>query len=773
MKKSGLSRLIFKEHLYTHIRPGQPSGLEGTGYPRRVIMKNAPVTLLQGLAVAHADGSESFFYICGDTLYAYNTVSLEKTMTTVTDEVEHGVADGDSVIIFTRSGAPRRFSRSAAGEWSETELFPDVAPYIIERKDMSLASVTVDGLMLKGSYDSRDHILSATDTDTLSRSVDDAYRRLVDSAAADGCLAQPVIARYRLYGRDGRAFYTSAPVMIAADAGVQATEAEVTITGNSVQSYSLSARLFKLELVPSVTADTLRDTYVSRAELLISPQIHPYLAGAPAVCRYKGADGGNPKYDLHIPGVSDILPLTADGSAVRTRALAILASIDTALRPAGSVTPGLSADLAALASLKPSDPAGYMKFTSRHSARNGDLILYGDITEMPFAGNSLPELSIRSAAASGGSPSAVKVTMADGSSVVRSVTSLRSTLSISPLLAYPDPEAVSMLIITESGRVEYPLEPSPCGRWAFRLAADCKPAEAPSGAGGFILPTASPGVKRMPDRVAVASADEPLRLLASTATGLGIVKALCAAPRSGVTWEFGKAGFYAMGTGGIAGVSPSARQRTLSSAIIDPRSVSSRSCVAPVPGSIAVVAGNELLRLEGSKVKTLLTPCRATAIGYSPIFSELWLSGGDADETRVLNLVNGHIYRRADISPIAFVNLSQMTIAVDAEGRFFNLDIEDDVTRAISFSAIAELKNGRWSHMDFSLPLSGRALAGSVDIYPLHSRDAAPVTGIHLNINGDVDHPAASRLLLPHCHLLRVEVNITTPYPKKFRYDPE
>ncbi|MCM1522647.1 MAG: hypothetical protein NC039_08355 [Muribaculaceae bacterium] len=768
--------LALVDYSHHNLRPDIDTGYVGVGSPRRIMLKNSRVRVVDGLCYAHGDGTETFFYSVPGKLMAYNTAGREQELAAVIGDVCHGITDGDGVIVFGEDGSPRRFVCDKTGRWEEREISLDITPYIIERRDMSVETAEVADVKLAGTYDQRNHQLTSEDADKLGTALSEAYRHLVDGAAGAGCMVQPVLARYRLYGLDGRVLYTSAPVMVAPADGVQAVSGEALVSAgeSTVSGMRLTARAFRLELVPSVVADPLRDTYVGRVELMVSPQLHPYIDGVPANCSYKGADGGVVRYEVNIPGY------TEQSSPVKARMLSVLANVEKSFRPDATVVPTLKDDLKTLSSLQIGGSAAPFipsAFKARCSARNGSSVLYGGLTFAPFSGYALPEMAIVSEATEWGIPTAVRVTMADGSTVVRAVTSGRTMSALSPLLLYPSPEARSMLIITDEGRMECPLTPSPCGRWSYWVNPGCVPLSPPEGGSGFILPSASPSDQEYPDALAVASADDPLRLLTVTHAGVGRVTALAAAPRSGMSWDFARAGFYAMGVQGIAGVQPSSALTSVHTSIIDKRGVKAGRCVAQTVGGVAAVAGGELLQLTGSRVKTLLSPCDADMVGYSTTHQGLLYGSAEGS---ALNLLTTPLNT---ISPgvSALIALSDRLIGVDeGSGRFYDLSVEVDGDQTIEITAVARIDASGWTRGMLRLPISGRSLYGTVRITPVFTNPINPINSTPtpwlpattLTLRGDIDHPVVSHVLLPHCHGVRVEVKITTPYPKYFRYDP-
>ena len=112
----------------------------------------------------------------------------------------------------------------------------------LTRQDMTAVSADIPAVTLKGSYDTSSRTLCDADRATLDKGMRDAYLRLCDLARLQRRYIQPVVARYRLIGDGGDVIYTSAPVLISPESGLQATHASILLTGEGFRQMS-GARL--------------------------------------------------------------------------------------------------------------------------------------------------------------------------------------------------------------------------------------------------------------------------------------------------------------------------------------------------------------------------------------------------------------------------------------------------------------------------------------------------------------------------------------------------
>lgn len=210
---------------------------------------------------------------------------------------------------------------------------------------------------------------------------------------------------------------------------------------------------------------------------------------------------------------------------------------------------------------------------------------------------------------------------------------------LSPLICYPDPEAVSLRIAFRkdgvSRRLDLPLTPSPCGRFAFWLHPSHRPFDPLAEEGlldaPYIVPVVRSYPREFPDRVGVASADSPLSLSSVASVGGGEVKAVAPAPGSGSAWDFAAPKFVVFSTEGIHSLALSATSglRVKGVRLLDPRSVGEESCVCASPMGVYALAGGDLVKVRRTDVLTVATGLsRFRRISWCG--SELWMASDDA-----------------------------------------------------------------------------------------------------------------------------------------------
>lgn len=780
-----------------HLRRSRDGrGFEGVGIPSRHRLTEKIDRLIDGVTATSGDGSEWLFYVdAAGALKAWSGKYGASTLDPApAADIASGVmADGRLYIFHEGSGA-RCFGYSGQGVWEERELFCAGACSIV-RRDMSLETATVPPVALKGAYDTRVHSVSTADAKAIGSALRDAYLRVASAAASSHRCVQPVMARYKLYGKDGALLYTSAPVMVVPDEGLQMTETAMEIASPGFSQTSvmtLSARAFSLECVRAEPDAEIWERVVGRTEIETAPQLHPLslAGGAASVCRYQGVSGQNLRFTCNLPGFGRGVEPGEPGGIAAGYAEAVLAFAGEAFRP-WRLPLGTAADEAAavsaltdrLSRLVPVSEAEALlsapnRFSACSAASGGGSVMYGGLVSIPFGGWSLAELAISVADLPAGISTALSFDIGRGGKAVAGGRVDGHDLTrFSPLIAYPSPRGVSAELRTSAGRLSVELRPSRCGRWSFYLSPSCRPVELEGSRVPFEIPAGKTVPEAFPHLAAVARSSSPLSLKAVGRSPVGPVRALCPAARAGTAWEFGRESYYLFGPGGIAGLVAGKLLETLSAAIIDARGVTSAGAVASVPGAVAALAGGDLVRLVGSRVSTLLPGVAGRCLGYEPLWRELWCSaprealeeGDDTPPVTAVELETGLAFTRSDVTPRSFCLLGQEMLMLCTDGKLRCGGHEEPSAHTVAITLTASPGPGAgWRRRLLSVPLSGRGLNGKVGVTA--SQGAGGTTGVaSLSLTGDVSHPVALSLALPHCHEVTVDVSASTFYPQNFR----
>lgn len=777
-----------------NLRPLPSGGLCAVGRPRTVACfeSGTPVAVRGGCFTLH-DGTRCVLMYHDGYLKAVVEAGDGgmEVMTVCRMDAAPSCAIGidDGVIVMPAEGEARRFAFVGTGDgggWSETRLFPSLPPLMIVRRDMGTAVSSVPALSLRSAYSTTSQHLSDTDQDIVDKAMREAYVRLSDGALLRGRYIQPVVARYRLIGDGGRVLYTSAPVIVAPQAGLQGVTATLALTGDGfrqVAATSLSAVEFVPEIEYTRTPDAAWEALVRSVELLVSPQLHPYSATLPGYTSKSGATATQLTLTARLPGVDPLRQSAAASTRMAVCVAAILDNADTALQPLSLPADTLSelSRLQSIASIRPvaatAETALAVNLSAPHTfnasavARSGDLVAWGGLTVNPFDGYSLPEMAIAASSGQSAVPTAVKVTMHDGSSVVRTAVMTGSGEPVmSPLLVYPSADAVEMTLLAGSKALTVPLTPTPCGRAAYYLSPDLRPLALAEERGGFVVPSASPRRRHYPSAIAVCPVATPFDAVAVSYGDGTSIQALLPALRHSNSFTVPSARFYLFGAGGILSMTLSDNRKRVNLNLLDSRSVSSPRAVTPMAGGVAAIAGGALVTVTGARPTTLLEHCQATMLGWSDRYGELWCMGGDGEDEAVIAADDGAVlYTRAGIGIADAVSTGTGMILVTASGQLLDTSAEEDAEVSVCHASTIGHSFSPGTCATLLGGIFGEAVSGTIALEVSHGApERAGATLRTLTITGgDLNHPLCEPVRLPHSHLLALTISLTTSHPSK------
>lgn len=723
----------------------------------------------------------------------------------------------DGIVIVPASGVPL-VAPSLTGSPARPSISP-LPPLSLRCMAMGTVTASIAPVTLKGTYSSTSRTLNDTDRATLDKAMRDAYLRLSDRALLHGRHIQPLLARYRLIGHGGTVIYTSSPVVIGPDCGLQATRTTLTLSGDGMRSMTatqLTATEFSVGFSFISEPDEAWHTAVRAVEILISPQLHPLSALLPGTCSFSSASATSLTMDYLLPGVNPLANPADEGQYLRTCITSIIDNADTAMRPSPRAwtdtlaeiaslhslasLPATSPSAAALMGVRLSAPHG---FSASAVARSGDMVAWGDLRAIPFDGYTLPELSTVTATATAAVPTAVSIAMLDGASVVsRAVMRTLSPVALSPLVLYPSPDACSATLIAGKRATTLPLTPSPCGRWGYYISPTLRPVSFTDTLPGFVVPSADPPVHAYPAAIAAARASAPLSPVAFTVGDAGRVVALLPALRHSSSFTVPAARFYVAGTGGLSSMSLNDRLSRINLNLLDPRPISSAGSITAIPGGIAFVAGGGLFTISGSRAPSLLTRLSSIVTGAtptpsadtacarptSPSASDEWLLGWDdthgelwcipatradatspqTETTAVITSPDGStLYTRSSPPISSVLSTASRLMLIDTSGNILDPTSEEwDNTplTARHLSAIpCNFKPG--AETILNLPVYGHDLRGTITLYAAHATHPGryphlPLMTITVK-GGDLNHPLVQRVRLPHAHTLILDISLT------------
>lgn len=822
-----------------NLRPsGRGDGLEAVGKPVPLRLKTLlrDARLLPGGRIIGPDGREYLFLEYGGVLLCYDGENL--TALPEAPGCPCGIIrSGDRyLVLMGDEEAMMWLFVNDDGEWTWRSAAAMPEPLAIVRKDEGRLSAKIDGCTLRGSYSSRSSRLTEADEGTVANLLRDAYCSIGYAANARMLFFQPVIVRYCLFDRQRRVLYTSAPVMVSSSVGQQLLSVDLSLSGNgfsTVGEQTVSVEAFSVMLKPCAPLGEEWHDVVGDVCIMATPQLHPYDGGGYAPYRFGDFTATEGTLRAHIPGVNDAVA-TQGGYGSRLRSLVedVLAGLDVCVRSIGTArfnpvkgvwngieypfySPILVTEreielldelidesreaLASIASRgRVADTLSASHWLCAGAGdEDGDCIAYTDVAAKRFKGWLPCEFAVETAESDPDVPDtaavASKVTFADGSSCVRSgIVRGFSIGAVSPLLTYPSADAVKLELFYDNRYLSVPLRPDPSGRFAYWLSETGAPVKMQPDMPAFILPTESPRSLPFPGMVAVASASDPLRVVAVADTSEGKPVALRAAPSSAGGWDAGSARFYLFGSGGTHALTVNSARTRLTVRRIDSRPVGSGDAVCELgESSIALLAGEDLVKISGQKVTTLRPFTGARSLGWNARRGELTcFHSPDHPCPENFSLIEGNVvtplfpdavvtdsqgrllYSRSVPQPRSLLSVAGEVVGIDADGQLYDFCRESDEESvdvyyrasiaAKSGTTTAKLSGGSIGcrnsafaagRYDFELPLFGNVETGRIEIRGDNGAGTLRsdlLTGIELR--GEISHLPPLRVLSPHRH---------------------
>ena len=785
----------------TNLRPDPNWGLAAVGIPRLIASLPGAIPV-NGGEFTLPDGTHIIIVLHAGALKSVSsdgTVAVIATAAQLTDTPTCSLpVDGGIIVMFAASrpcryGYTRATTGSQALKWTRTDLFPDLPPLMFVRNDMSIIGACTPAFTLDDTYTSDSQTLTDGDGAKVDRIMRDAYIRLSDKALARGWCIQPVFARYRLIGNHDEVLYVSAPVLISPDKGLQATTLSLTLTGQGLRQ-AAESRITATAFVPALTYTADPDSawlkLVRDVEIEITPQLHPYSAVLPGTSsRTSYTAGAGLAMRITLPGVNPDVTPGAPGSITARQVTAVLDHTDRAFmeRDAGSTDRELSLldrimrcddgtdntpdnDLATCISAPHA-------FTASAVARSGDTVAWGGISAIPFNGYALHEMGIKNAPANDNAvPTAAVVTMRDGSSVVRAVASRKYRVTtLSPLIVYPSPDAVSIELLSGRDGITLPLTPSPGRRFSYYLDPSLRPMAFNEDRYAFSEPSASPTLRPYPTAIVTAVARTPLQPKALSAGEGAPVHTLCAASRRSNALTAPTSLFYAFSASGITAVSLSDSRRRLNLTLVDRRSVMSPQCVTPIADGVAALADGALITITGtsSRPGLLLSACDAAMIGWSDRYGEIWCIPQVPGSPVTVISPDGKVrYTREgiDIAAVSSEGGSRMYLFTTA-GDILDASDEEDLTVTVRHVASVRHAYAPNTEIDARVGMFGEQVGGGI-LFTVSDApyvpDTAPVMTRPFS-QEDLEGSVHVKVQLTQSTRLHREVAVTSPYPSTLK----
>lgn len=632
------------------------------------------------------------------------------------------------------------------------------------------ATVAIAGRTLAGEYTSREGRLTDDDITSLGRDVVSGLKRASAMLMSRGYVVGPVIGRCVARDRQGREVVSSPPLLLhnpAGGSGLPSVSARVTGSGGyfrAMESTSLSLGGLSVSVALGADMDDATAARIDTVELLMTPSLAAMDLAADIDGVVTDYDGTACRLAVTMPGVARGGELEAARRRVEAAldhlpALErIVARVDGRELRQGSVTVAITAreslarQIAAVDKALQTAPvvavdAGDIVREAHVTARMGDLLMAGDIEERHADGWS-PAAFMTGGKATGSDATCFSeaTLVTAGGEYVTVVAAGAGCLidSLNPLVCYPGgmADSVVMRYKGSDGRpcgVDMTLRSTADRRYCYNLSDDLAPRTGKL-ASPVEVPTPSGGITRREGLLTVARADNPEVICAMTEVE-GRVTAIVEAT-GGSTLDFGRRRGRVTTTAGIFSASVDSAVSRVKTELIDKRGVESGSCVSRGENRLLAIAGDDLVEIGEKRVSTIVRGVGGTALGSVRATGETWLLRQDGEA--IVMTPGGQFYLRDDIAAVALHDTGVCTVAVDAAGNSYNLDVESEVTPPVEWRMRLPGERPRGY---LSIDINGRRVNGRVTLSADRgSGTAAGMKVMTVSVNGSVAEPLKLRL---------------------------
>ena len=658
--------------------------------------------------------------------------------------------------------------------------FPVVVTEVASESVMPLA---VARFAMSGSYTGESVTLDANDAARLAKSLCDAYSRGSADATAAGQFVAPVFVRYRLLDANGDMLFESVP-KLHVPTGRHDVSMTTTLPVESFQAVgggTLSVPVFRVDAIVPASRGTVAERRVARLEVQVTPQVHRvdetlsvihHIASGTVTATVPGcgtANGARLRYRRRVVKVlaavdalfDTVLTVEnpfADGAAERR--FSVNAAGRTMAEEQKLVTTArVDAEPRWLSQCRLPH-----RFTASAALRDGDLTLYADPRVSLFEGHPVQFFGNHGEVADDVETVATVRLLNDGSRVVsHSVAKSWRSMSLSPVIVYPDARAVSIeLQLCDSEGVnrclELPL--TPCGRFACYVSDDVAAIDLDEGKGEceLTIPQSTHTGTSYKGRIVA----ERNGSLSGCETGAGSIATLWPAPRpSASAWESSRMRYLALGADGIFALTFGNGGMT-APVKLDSRPVIRPDAVVTVTrgikgNSVCAIAGGDLVAVTGSRVETVATAVDASMLLWDSPHGELLAIRASADSwvpSRAM-VMHGDGWSERLLPPVSacFSRPGCARFTSAAQGGVFSLD--RGIDSAVRCVYRAEVKQHP-RHIVRSIPfideitvdLTAGEADGTITLSGHHGRGPERDFSV-LIVSGEVNRPIAFATMMP------------------------
>ena len=645
------------------------------------------------------------------------------------------VASAGKVTVMTADG-PYMLVESA-GVLEVAGYVADLPTVMFEAVEAATFSETAAPLTLSQSYSSGATV-AETDRRAIARALADVARRMNDNAVRAGAMLAPTIARCRFLDADGNTVHKTPPVL----AGIGPTPIDSYINlytigtdGVTLTPQTVEATAWRLQ----VTIDgTLPGAWASVVRAVAVDICQPFADTDPGISRAVARVTGRNSLTVNA-ALNAINTLSADiPDESRRRVLGAMTAAEGAFVEVHRFTAPIVSGTSTVLTCSPltaGTPVAALPaegvphtFVAEGCAVNGTTVAWRGARRRRWSGYDLRHFGAQFADKAW--RAVVTVTFADGERVEWSGSgSTGAPTAFSPMLCYPDADAVSMrvsVLVDGSSPRSHTVALSPCGTYAASVDSTFAPIAFSTQESSIV----GEGEARVthPRRLVIADTSTPFAALSAFSLGDGIT-AIATATSTGGAWEFGRSRFYVFSPRVTRLVTVSADRASVSANPICNLGASDAARVASGPcGTYLLTDTGEILSLSGTKVQSIGNAAGASAIGYDTARASVMAYRPDDGRAECLDTSRAMARYTMSVPAGEWVNADDISWVVDAQGVWNPAERTADVAAEVSWRGkFATL--GKALH-DVTFNVSTSDMAGRLSVERAwQGNESCPVAG--------------------------------------------
>lgn len=723
----------------------------------------------------HHDGGVSVFLLSGNTLSVSkvngNTASTPIEITTLSHTPHCGISSENTVLLMTDNGIYRIDFNTATNSWVDMGYMPQFPAVKITATNLTHFSATTPTFTLSDNYPHWQGLLSKNDQKTLTSHLINTYDTLLQHTSTTGFYAQPILVRYHLLDSDRNVLFSSQPTMITSPSGFQCIDSISLPTNDfhNINSATLSLTAFQLKVETSSLTNSPWSSIVDAVVIESTPIIDPINHSDRVQCRLDSIDATSGSITAYLPGTSITM---VPNNSYR---MALTKNYQGSFRDVASPLTQISLPFVkGISTILPYTPtegntltSATIPFTASISQQCSDCVLWGNIAHLHHFAPSIGDITSATDDESGYWRAFVSVEFDNSDDIVVWSGEGENNLPtlFSPLLSYPDSHATKITIATSCGgnivRQSFPLTPHPHHNYAYYLHHSLTPFALTTQVQSFIIPSQHTTPATRMGTIGIADLRNPISLTSMHKISEGEIMAITPTVKISSSWNFARTHIYAFTSQGTLSLSINASHTTITSHLIDNRSITSSQAVAFTNNAVYAIASCDLIAIAGSKSTTIAHNLPISSLSWDSNTHTLYI-GTTKPTTMYRYDVENCRMTTCDITPDSelystdtqtLIHSPQGIEIFDSNTTYPNIEWAhtlalNSITRRITLASVYISA----SQFDGTISIRGDSGTGIENSYPITT----------LNIKGAINAPIPIRIVTPARPYITISVSGTT-----------